>query len=211
MLASALIWSADLKLEALPAICVRTGRPADAAVKFRFVTLPGWAYVLLLLLLTGIGFLVVAIIMRAVSRTASGRLPYEAGSARRIKTWRWVTAGTIVAFLPLLILALTSLSWDPTLAAAVWTLMLTDFLGAIGLWYIALPRLGPRGEVLPSRYPQGHWVELRGVHPTFAAAVGDMYRSRLEAVHALSPASGRGSAAAGGEGEWRPNGLGSRG
>ena len=179
--ATALVWSADLKLGALPPICVRTGRPADATVKFRFVTLPGWAYALLLLLLTGIGFLVVAVVMRLVSRTASGRLPYDAGSARRIKTWRWVTAGTIVAFLPLLILALISLSWDPTLAAAVWILMLADFLGAIGLWYIVLPRLGPRGTVLPSRHPQGNWVELRGVHPAFALAVAEMYRSRVEA------------------------------
>jgi hypothetical protein len=183
--AMALVWSADLKAGTLPTICVRTGRPAAASVKFRFVTAPGWAYALLLLLFTGIGFLVVAVIMRLVSRTASGRLPYETGSARRIKTWRWVTAGTMVAFLPLLILALTSLSWDPTLAAAVWILMLADFLATIALWYIVLPRLGPRGRVLPSRYSEGNWVELRGVHPGFAAAVGEMYRSRLEAVRAL--------------------------
>ena len=77
--------------------------------------------------------------------------------------------------------------------------MLADFLGASGLWYIVLPRLGPRGKVLPSRYPQGNWVELRGVHPAFAAAVGDMYRSHLEACHALSPAPALGSTAAGGE------------
>ena len=173
----AVVWSADLSLGALPPICVRTGRPADASVKFRFVTLPGWAYALLLLLLTGIGFLVVAVVMRLVSRTASGRLPYEAGSARRIKAWRWVTAGMMVAFLPLLILALTSLSWDPTLSAGVWILMLAAFIGAIAPWEILLPRPGPPGTVPPTRYPQGNWGELRRGPPAFALAGSELHRA----------------------------------
>ena len=200
--ASALVWSADLKAGALPPICVRTGRPSDAAVKFRFVTPPPWAYVLLLLLCTGVGFFVVAIIMRLVSRTTSGKLPYAAAEARWIRTWRLVTVGMMVGFLPLLITALTALSWDPTPAAAIWILILSDLLGAIALWYIVLPRLGLRGKVLPSHYPQGNWVELRLVHPAFAAAVAEMYGSRLASAQApLSPNARWGRAAGGGEGD----------
>jgi hypothetical protein len=186
--AGALIWSTDLQLGHLPAVCVKTGQPADASVKFRFVTLPRWAYALLLLLCTGVGFLVIAIIMRLVSRTASGRLPYHSSVAGRIRAWRWTVVGLFVGIPVLLIAALASLQGDTTVAALVWLLFLADLLGTIAVRYLVLPRLGPNAFVHESPYAQGRWVELRRVHPTFAAAVAEMYAARWAASQQLPPA-----------------------
>jgi len=184
---SAFIWSTDLKNGLLPAVCVKTGRSADASVKFRFITVPGWAYAFLLLALTGIGLLVPFIIMRVVSRTASGRLPYQSSDAFTIKTWRWLLVGTFLAIPVLLIVALASLTGDTTIATLLWVLLLVDVLGTLAIRYLVSPRLGPHGYVHKSSYPEGRWVELRRVYPAFAAAVADMYNSRWLAVQPQPP------------------------
>ena len=184
---NAFIWSTDLKLGHLPAICVKTGQRADASVGFRFITIPGWAYASLLLVLTGIGLLVPFIIMRIVSRTASGRLPFHSSVARRIRIWRGVLIGTFVAIPLLLVGAIVALGGDTYFAALVWSLFLADVLGALALRYLVLPRLGPKGRVHRSTTPEGRWVELRAVHPAFAAAVAEMYASRLAAIHQPAP------------------------
>jgi hypothetical protein len=180
--AGALVWSTDLKLGHLPAVCVKTGRPADASVKFRFVTAPRWAYVLLLLICTGVGFLVTFVIMRLVSRAESGRLPYVKAAANRIRLWRWSGVAAVVGIPVLLFAALFSLSGDTTIAALVWSAFLADLLGAITIQYLVLPIVGPSGYVHDSPYSQGRWVELRRVHPAFAAATAEMYAARWAAV-----------------------------
>jgi hypothetical protein len=179
---SALIWSTDLKLGHLPAVCVKTGQPADASVKFRFVTLPSWAYALYLLWLTGVGLLIVFIIMRLVSRVESGRLPYVRAAANRIRLWRWVRVATIAGIPVLLIAAIVSLGGDTTIAALVWSAFLADLVAAMVLPYAVLKRVSPNGYVHDSPYGNGRWVELRRVHPTFAAAVAEMYASRWAAT-----------------------------
>jgi hypothetical protein len=183
----ALIWSTDLKLGHLPAICVKTGEPADASVKFRFVTLPSWANALYLLLLTGVGLLIVFIIMRLVSRIESGRLPYVRAVANRIRLWRWVRVATIVGIPVLLIAAIVSLGGDTTIAALVWSAFLADLLAAIAFPYAVLNRIGPNGYVHDSPYGNGRWIELRRVHPNFAAAAAEMYRSRWAAAQQPAP------------------------
>ena len=185
---SAFIWSTDLQLGHLPAVCVMTGRPADASVKFRFVTVPSWAYAFLLLALTGIGLLVPFIIMRIVSRTGSGRLPFQSLVARRIRTCRWALAGAFIAIPLLLVASLVALGGDTYVAALGWSLFLADLLGTLALRYIVLPRLGPSGYVHKSTYPGGRWIELRRVHPAFAAAVAEMYELRSAAIQQPLPA-----------------------
>lgn len=184
---SALIWSTDLKLGHLPAVCVKTGQPAEASVKFRFTTLPSWAKALYLLLLTGVGLLIVFIIMRLVSRIESGNLPYARAAANRIRLWRWVRVATIIGIPVLLIAAIVSLGGDTTIAALVWSAFLADLIAAIVFPYAVLNRLGPNGHVHDSPYGNGRWVELRRVHPTFAAAVAHMYASRWAAVQQPAP------------------------
>lgn len=187
---SAWIWSADLKSGRLPAVCVKTGQRADASVKFRIVTLPRWGYLLLILLCTGIGTLPVIIIMRAVSRSEGGRLPYLRPAANRIRLWRWIAAGTFVGIPVLLFAALLSLGGDTTVAALVWSAFLADLLAAIVIQYLVIPQVGPNGYVHESGYPQGRWVELRRVHPAFAAAMADMYAARTAALPPAADWSG---------------------
>jgi hypothetical protein len=184
---SALIWSTDLKLGHLPAVCVKTGRPADASVKFRFTTLPTWANALYLLLLTGVGLLIVFIIMRLVSRVESGSLPYARAAANRIRLWRWVRVALFIGIPVLLIGAVVSLAGDTTVAALVWSAFLADFIAAIVFPYAVLNRMGPNGYVNDSPYGNGRWVELRRVHPAFAAAVAEMYAWRWAAVQQAAP------------------------
>jgi hypothetical protein len=179
---SAWIWSADLSSGRLPAVCVKTGRPADASVKFRFVTLPKWGYLLLFLLCTGIGTLAVIIIMRVISRSERGRLPYLRPAANRIRLWRWIAVGTFVGIPVLLFAALLSLGGDTTVAALVWSAFLADLLAATVIQYVVIPRIGPNGYVHESAYPQGRWVELRRVHPAFAVAMAEMYEARTAAL-----------------------------
>jgi hypothetical protein len=185
---SALIWSTDLKLGFLPAVCVKTGRPADASVKFRFITVPGWAYYFLLLALTGIGLLLPFIIMRLVSRVETGRLPYLSAVARRLRILRWALLVGFIAIPVLLVVALAAIGGDTTIAVLLWVLLLADLLGVIVVRYVVLPMQGPNGYVHDSPYPQGRWVELRRVHPDFAAALGEMYNARLTAAQ-LQPAT----------------------
>ena len=184
---STFIWSTDLKFGHLPAVCVKSGKQADASVRFRFITVPGWAYAFLLLALTGIGLLVPFIVMRIVSRTATGRLPFNSSVARRIKTWRAVLVAAIVVSPFLLVGAVLALGGDTYIAALVWSLFLVDVLGTLAVRYLVLPRLGPKGHVHKSTSPQGRWVELRAVHPAFAAAVGEMYESRRAGIPPPAP------------------------
>jgi hypothetical protein len=185
--ASALIWSTDLKLGHLPAVCVKTGQPADASIKFRFATLPSWANALYLLLLTGVGMLIVLIIRRLVSRVESGRLPYVRTAANRIRLWRWVRVALLVGIPVFLIAAVISLGGDTTIAALVWSAFLADFIAAVVFPYAVLNRISPNGYVHDGPYGNGRWVELRRVHPTFAAAVAQMYAARWAAVQQPAP------------------------
>jgi Kef-type K+ transport system membrane component KefB len=185
---SAFVWSTDLRLGYLPPVCLKTGLPADASVRFRFVTRPNWAYLLLLLVLTGIGLLVVGLIMRVVSRRESGRLPYVRSAAKRIRLCRGVAVVTAVGVPVLLVAAVISLGGDNTVAAMVWSALLVDVVAAIVITQLVLRRIGPNGYIHDSHLPQGRWVELRRVHPAFAAAVAEMYASRWAAVRPLQPA-----------------------
>src|SRR5256885_14051120 len=70
-----LIWSSQLRANDFPPVCALTGAPAETWHKFRFVTVPGWAYAFLVLLCTGIGLLPIFIILAVVSRRGAGDLP----------------------------------------------------------------------------------------------------------------------------------------
>ena len=76
-----------------------TGAPAEVWRKFRFRTVPGWAYAFLALLVTGIGLLPIFIIMAVVSRRASGHLPLTRASRQKLRLVEW----GIISLLPLMI------------------------------------------------------------------------------------------------------------
>ena len=91
------IRSTQLRNGDFPAVCAMTGAPAETWHRFRFSTLPGWVYALLLLVLTCFGAIPALIVMAAVSRPASGRMPLTLASERRIRLATWLPVGVVGA------------------------------------------------------------------------------------------------------------------
>jgi len=155
-----------------------TGAPAEVWRKFRFRTVPGWAYAFLVLLVTGIGLLPIFIIMAVVSRRASGHLPLTRASRQKLRLVEW----GIISLLPLMIVLFIgaaivgSGSNSETASTITFTL---SFLGFVIGLLVVKPLIGPRGNVMEQR-PGYHdkLVELRNVHPAFVAEVNYKHQQR---------------------------------
>ncbi len=167
------VWSSELRANDFPPVCAITGRPAETWRKFRFVTAPGWAYAFLLLLVTGIGLLLIFIIMRAVSRTASGHLPLTRAASNRIRNANLVGLGLAILWLVL---------WAVGFAANSGGFFLLGFLilfAVLIYWLLIRPRFGIAGKVLAVRPGQRESVVvLRRVNPAFVAAVQQHQQAR---------------------------------
>jgi hypothetical protein len=187
------IWSAQLAANDFPPVCAMTGRPAETWRKFTFATAPGWAYALLILVFAGgLGFIVFAIAMTALSRRASGFLPLTRSSSRTVALATWVPLGLLGGWVVLWIAAAVVgfPSSDPTTVTIAWVLF---WLGMLALGFglvgrlVVKPLLCPRGNVmeqLPYQYDKV--VELSNVRPAFVAAVNQMHASRA-AQYASQP------------------------
>lgn len=171
-----------------------TGAPAETWRKFRFSTAPGWAYAFLLLLCTGVGLLIVFLLMALVSRRASGHLPLTRVSSRTIALATWIPGGLVMATIVLWFVAaiVASVSTDETAAAIAGLLLMVSLVtllaGIVGLLFVR-PLVGPRATVmeqLPGYYDR--IVELRSVHPAFVAAVQQMHQSRAAQYASMYPA-----------------------
>jgi hypothetical protein len=190
-----LIWSSQLSANDFPPVCAVTGAPAETWRKFRFVTAPSWAYLLLLLFCTGIG-VVLGVLIYLVSFRATGHLPLTHASNRKLALVLWI---------PIALLALTPVLWiaaaivgvtsvDQTQATIAVLLLLLGFVtflaGGVGRFVIT-PLTGPRGKVM-ERQP-GHFdelVELRRVHPAFVQAVKQMHAARASQSATLASSPG---------------------
>jgi len=175
-----------------------TGAPAETWRKFRFVTAPGWAYASLVLICTGIGLLPIFIIMRLVSRTASGHLPLTKASAQRLRT---VTSIAVSLFLLTLVLWAVGIfvpsvagsdnATANTIAGLAFFLGLLSGLAGVIVWLLVRPRFGPRGKVMATQPGQNdNLVQLSRVHPVFVAAVQQHQQARAAQFQpALPPTS----------------------
>jgi hypothetical protein len=189
-----LIWSGQLAANDFPPVCAMTGAPAEVWRKFRFATVPGWAYAFFALLCTGIGLIPVFIIMAVVSRRASGYLPLTRASQRRLRLVTWLSFG----LLPLMIVfwivgAVVSANlhdntWS-TIAGVLFFLGLFSFLGFIVCSLVLRPLVSPGANVMAQRPGElDRLVELRRVHPAFVAAINQLHQARV-AQSALPPGS----------------------
>jgi hypothetical protein len=161
-----------------------TGAPAETWRKFRFATPPAWAYVLLLLVCTGVGLLIIFVLMWAVSFRASGFLPLTRASRRKVTLARWVPVGllvlAVVSWIAAAILGLGSN--DQTASTIAGSLLiggLLAFLAGLAGRLVISRIAGPRAKVMerqPGQYDQV--VELRNVHPAFVMAVNQLHRAR---------------------------------
>jgi hypothetical protein len=188
------IWSSQLAANDFPPVCAMTGAPAEAWRKFRFATVPRWAYAFFALLCTGIGLLPVFIIMAIVSRRASGYLPLTRASRRKLDLVTWFSVGLLPLMLVFWIAGavvssnLHDNTWS-TIAGVLFFLGLLSFLGFIVCVVVLRPLVGPGAKVMeqvPGQFDK--LVELRRVHPAFVAAVTHVHQARA-AQYALQQAA----------------------
>jgi len=165
-----------------------TGQPAQAWRKFRFATVPGWAYVFLVLICTGIGLVPIFIIMAVVSRRASGHLPLTLASQARLRLVNWIVLSTLPLMVVLFIAAAIVGSSSNSDTASTITFLLVvlgllSFVAFIVGYLVVRPLIGPRGNVMEQK--PGYYdklVELRNVHPAFVAAVNSIHQQRAAAL-----------------------------
>jgi hypothetical protein len=169
-----------------------TGAPAQTWRKFRFVTAPTWAYLLLLLFCTGIG-LVLGVLIYLLSFRASGHLPLTHASSRKLTLVFWIPLGllalTLVLWIASAVVGFTSTDQTGATVAVLMLLLgfVTFLVGGVGRFVIT-PLTGPRGKVMERQPGQfDELVELRRVHPAFVQAVRQMHAAR--AAQSASPAS----------------------
>lgn len=160
-MATALIGREALWYGDLPPVCVKTGGPAEGDVRVRFSHVPPWTF---LLLLAGIFPFFIALLF--VPERIPGRLPITVAAVDRYhahRPWQWGAWGLILAG-PLLATLLQTP--QPLLATGV---------GLVALLVIEVRRTQDWVGVRPMRGTS--LVELRRVHPDFAAAVADRVRA----------------------------------
>lgn len=162
-----------------------TGRTAETWRKFKFVTPPAWVYVLLILVcLGGVGFIAYTITVLVTAHRASGRLPLTRSSSRTVAIALWGPVAALGLFvLCWLLAAIVGLSTSDHTASTIawaffWIGVLLLFGGLIGRLLLK-PLICPRAKVTDIQPgTRDRLVELRNVHPAFAAAVNSMHRQR---------------------------------
>jgi hypothetical protein len=168
------IWAGDIHAGSLPQICVFTGEATRGVHSVRYSTFPRWVWALLF---AGILPFFVGVLL--TRRAVTGSLPMGVRALRRFVVQR--AAGVvIVAVIPALFFigGLVVLGPSPTTGGSLLaTSFLVLFVGGIvcTIWGGAISISGS----VEDRPGWGRWVRLRGVNPTFAAAVQHMYAARM--------------------------------
>lgn len=180
------IWQSQLFANDFPPVCAMTGLPAETWRKFTFVTVPGWAYLMLVLVCTGVGILPIYLVMRLVARTATGHLPLTNESSRTIRRANSAGALFLVLMFVLWAVGIAILSTSRFGDTTANTLAVVAFVGGFiaGLagvvyWLLVKPRFGPGGKVMQAeRFNSDRIVELQRVHPLFVSAVQERQLNR---------------------------------
>jgi len=149
----------------LPRICAKTGRPADRVVVTRFEYLPGWTY---LLLFAGIFPFLIAVFF--ARKQVEGSLPISDTALDRYhahRRWRHLGLALTAAGFGLVIAM--QQPWLLIVAAAGVLLLVGAEVSRSWHWVSAVAVPGTPD------------VELRRVHPAFAAAVERSQRARFAA------------------------------
>jgi hypothetical protein len=138
-----------------PRVCVKTGVAADRTVVVNFERVPPWTF---LLLFAGIlPFFVAAVFLR---ERVHGRVPVTEQVVERYHAFkRWLWLGWGVAGVGLLLRILTQSSWMLLVVVGGALIVLATEVRRTASWIGGVPVRG------------APFVELRRVHPAFAAAV----------------------------------------
>jgi len=145
----------------LPRVCVKTGEPADGFTTLRFVSSPGWTWILLLF-----GILPFLIARYFAARRIEGQIPMSDIAIRRTQAFTWTYRIFFVAAVLLLAIGWLLAEDDGATVALIGlsTLVVTIAFYAIG-WVFVFPT----GQV------SDEFVTLSFVHKRFAEAVDEWY------------------------------------
>jgi hypothetical protein len=174
MLVDVDVWAGDIYAGTLPQLCVFTGEPAPGVHSVRYSSFPRWVYALLF---AGILPFFAGVLL--TRRTVVGKLPMSARALRRFVVQRAATL-IIMVIVPVLCFVAAAAVSGPA-PDATGTLVPAGFLvlifggAACAIWGGSISI----GGVVEDRPGWGRWVRLRGVDPTFAAAVRRLYAGRM--------------------------------
>jgi len=180
------IWGSQLAANDFPPVCAMSGRPAEIWKRFKFATPPQWAYALLVLIcLGGIGLIIYAVVVSAVSQRASGFLPLTRSSRRTADLATWVPVSLLIAWAALwgvaavIALSTTDDSLGTLAGVCFWIGLLLMIAGLVGR--LVITRLViPQAKVMePQPGYLDKLVELRNVHPNFVQALHQQQVTRL--------------------------------
>ena len=174
MLVDVDVWAGDIHAGTLPQICVLTGEATRGVHTVRYSMFPRWVWALLLVGV--VPFFIGVVVTR---RSVTGTLPMNVRALRRFVVQRVATLIIVVA-VPALCFVVAAGVWaasDQAGGALVVAGLLVLVVGAVvcSIWGGVI---GVAGAV-EDREGWGRWVRLRGVNPTFAAAVRRMYAGRM--------------------------------
>lgn len=156
---------ADFADGRLPAVCVTTGAPATSNLHRRYSTTPSWVAWLFF-----VNWIALLLAITATRRSASGELPVCGAVALDVRRWHARSLGLFIIALLAWVTAIGVASVAGVTAAAV---AVAGGVALIGAAMAALREggaLGVRGRVVEDGFGM-RWVQLRGVHPAFAAAL----------------------------------------
>ena len=163
----------DVVLGRLPSLCVKEGFPTADHLTVRDASGgPGFGAAWLLVLLGPIGWLVLLYLSLAGGGGVTGRLPFSEFAYRRLVVAQRMQTVWIVAAIVVGLLAFVALLIDTPASLAAAIAFGAATVGAVV--EVALQtRQVRRAEVDLVLDASRRWVTIRGVHPDFAAAVGD--------------------------------------
>jgi hypothetical protein len=156
-----------------------TGAVAETWRKFNFTTTPGWS------------FMFGAVGAAAFSNRVSGYLPLTKASSARITNVRWLFLGLIPLSIVLFVAAGFAVPSDPNDSTRNTIAGILALLGIAGLFFaligvfMARNYFGPSARIIERREYHEPLVEIRRVHPAFAAAVQQHQQARAAQVHAM--------------------------
>ncbi len=172
------VWPEQFEAGHFPPICVMTGEPSETSLKFRFARSEGCFGDSIAL--------VFGLVWFVIRDRVTGRLPLTRRSRRYVLLLRWIPVGLIAGTFGLwilgAILGLGGSSTDPV-NQTTWGIfffvgLLALMSGAVGT-LVVKPLAGPRGSLKSEGKDQFDFVEIRNVHPRFAAAVETQHASAL--------------------------------
>lgn len=152
-----------------------TGRRADVWRRFKFVTVPAWVYLLLVLFIfAGFGIIVHLVVRHALAQRARGYLPLSRLASRVVTIAVWFPIGIVALAAVVLVVGVAAAANDSSspIGGKLFLFSIVLLVGGLLVRQLFQSFLFPRAKVNAPMPGYGDRVlEMRHLHPNFVAAV----------------------------------------